>query len=123
MPIIAGELIPAGSSFAVVDGIYVKGGVKNAADATARDAIPASRRTIGMLVKLDSDGSEHVLVGGITNSDWRQWVKVGTASPEGTYYGIFQGQTYTQVASLGGSGALVRMWVFNGTAGANTGWV
>ncbi len=75
----AGFIAPTDSTdtYATQDSVYGKGGHKEAADITARNAITSSRRREGMFVYvLDSDGAGtaglFTLSGGITNSDWQE---------------------------------------------------
>jgi len=74
---VTGFFAPSDSedTYAVHDETYGRGGWRTVADITARDAITADRRVIGMAVRvLDSDGFGNqgffTLSGGITNSDW-----------------------------------------------------
>lgn len=46
------------------------GGYRQVADATARDAIPAAFRALGMLVTLQNTGVTYQLFGGLTNANW-----------------------------------------------------
>lgn len=43
-----------------------------------------------------------------------------TVEPEGVKVGPAKGVMYAQI---NGGGTIVRLWVFNGTIGANTGWI
>lgn len=61
--------------YAVHDEFYGRGGWRTVADITARDAITADRRKLGMAVRvLDADGEGnqefYTLKTGLTNSDW-----------------------------------------------------
>ena len=130
MPIVAGPIVPNSTAFPSVVDQYLGGGWRAVADQATRLAIPAGRRLEGMQVYSLAEGREYQLIGGITNSDWVAVpsgavgeVASGTATPEGNVTGEVLGQIYSQVASLGGGGAFVRFWVFNGTVGTNTGWV
>lgn len=74
---VAGFMAPTDDTdtYAVHDEIYGRGGWRTVVDITARDAITADRRRIGMAVRvLDGDGEGNpkffTLSGGITNSDW-----------------------------------------------------
>lgn len=60
------------------------GGKREVADTTARDAIPANFRTIGMLVTVQNTGATYQLVGGITNANWQLFI--GQAPFRGTYH-------------------------------------
>lgn len=66
------------------------GGYRTVANATARDAIPANFRAVGMLVTLQSTGVTYELFGGLTNASWR--VYVGAA---------FRGQYFVDPAFTG----------------------
>ena len=73
------------------DSVYGKGGHKEAADITARNAITDARRREGMFVYvLDADGNGNpglfTLVGGITNSHW-QPVSLGGSGVTGVTAG------------------------------------
>jgi hypothetical protein len=46
------------------------GGYRSVPDATARDAIPANFRSIGMATTLQDTGVEYKLIGGIANANW-----------------------------------------------------
>jgi hypothetical protein len=61
-------------TFAVTDDTYGRGGYRAVADTTARNAITADRRKIGMLVRTNGTGLFYTLSGGITNGDWVQVV-------------------------------------------------
>lgn len=123
MPIIAGELIPAGSTFAAVDDLYVEGGYKCVADTTERDAIPTARRKVGTRVYDVSTDKQYLLFGGTANANWKEIVLYGTASPVSSVTGLWVGQTYAQFSVVGDGSSLERLWVFNGIPGATTGWV
>lgn len=122
MPIIAGELIPAGSTFAAVDDLYIEGGYKCVANTTERDAIPTSRRKVGMRVYDLSTDKQYILFGGTANGNWTEVVRSGTVPPESNVLGLWVGQTYAQFATIGDGSALTRLWVFNGVPGNGTGW-
>lgn len=63
------EIAPLGS-FPVVDDAYVKGGYRSVADVTARDAISATSRKAGMLVRTVATNATWILGAGLTNGDW-----------------------------------------------------
>lgn len=49
---------------------YGKGGYRAVADIAARDAIPAARRSLGMVVRTMDTNINWILTGGLTDSDW-----------------------------------------------------
>lgn len=49
---------------------YGKGGYRAVADIAARDAIPAARRSLGMVVRTMDTKINWILTGDLTNSDW-----------------------------------------------------
>jgi len=57
-------------SFPTHDASYGKGGYRSVADVTARDAIPAARRSAGMLVRTNDTGIQWVLASDLTT--WAQ---------------------------------------------------
>lgn len=57
-------------SFPIVEDIHLKGGYQTVADTTARDAIAANMRKVGMLVYTIATTELWVLGPGITNGDW-----------------------------------------------------
>ena len=59
-----------GNTFPIGDTSEMAGTPKQVADATARDAIPAERRTQGMECWVVGEGKKYRLVGGIANGDW-----------------------------------------------------
>lgn len=70
--------------FPVWEDIDGYGGYRCVADITARDAIYANERKIGMEVKTQSDGNIWTLVGGILNANWQ--LSVGQSPFRMTYY-------------------------------------
>jgi len=70
--IVVSTVVPTNSAdtYATHDSQYGKGGHRECADTTARDAIPAARRTEGMTVWCVDPGVTYRLVGGIENTDW-----------------------------------------------------
>jgi hypothetical protein len=64
--------------FAIVDANDIAGGIYSVADTTARDAIPAERRKIGMLCWCITPGSMWRL-----DSDLNTWVSYEVAGPTG----------------------------------------
>lgn len=52
------------------DSYYGKGGYREVVDLVDRDSIPEQRRTVGMLVFVQSTDQIYKLSNGITNSDW-----------------------------------------------------
>jgi len=73
---VGGFIAPTDSTdtYAVTDDQYGRGGYRPVADTTARDAISADRRKIGMLVKTIADGKHWTLTGGILNANWAEVV-------------------------------------------------
>lgn len=59
------------------------GGYRTVADSTARDAIPANFRVLGMLVTLQSTGVTYQLFGGLANANWIVYTNAAFA---GAYY-------------------------------------
>lgn len=57
--------------------LYGKGGFRVVATTAERDAIPAARRTVGMVVKVTADGKEYELNADLTT--WKQWAPSGAA--------------------------------------------
>lgn len=68
--------------YPVVDMAYGIGGFREVADVTARDAIPAQRRRLGMVVYTIGDNGAWVLGAGLTNADWSPWSPVAIGSRE-----------------------------------------
>lgn len=68
----------SGGLFPVFEDINGLGGFRAVADLTARNAIPAIFRKIGMVVTLQTSGLAYELVGGITNNDWVPFGGSGT---------------------------------------------
>lgn len=88
------------AAFATHEDTYVKGGWRAVADLTARDAIPAERRTQGMRVKVLSNDKLYDLFGGILNANWREVVGgagtgdvVGPAGATANAVCVFDGAT------------------------------
>ena len=71
-----------------------KGGKMEVADTTARNAIPAERRTIGMFVTTQNDGKTYTLAGGIANTNWGEFVGTPGADGKSPYIGA-NGNWYT----------------------------
>ena len=59
------------------DALFGKGGFRTVASIAERDAIPAPRRTLGMIVCLE-DGTPYTLKTGLTNADWEELTLMGT---------------------------------------------
>lgn len=80
--------ITVGSSLNIFPSAFmfeIKGGAHEAADVTARDAIPAARRTIGMTCYVISENKLYRLIGGILNSNWADtgtgvWLQNGSSA-------------------------------------------
>jgi len=58
------------AEFRTIDDSYVGGGWHAVLDLTARDAIPAEVRKIGLRCRVTSLSETYELVGGITNANW-----------------------------------------------------
>lgn len=72
---IAAPIVPfyANDQYATHDAEYGAGGYRAVANSAARNAIPADRRRVGMVVRTNSDGVNWVLgAGGIDNND--NWI-------------------------------------------------
>jgi len=88
---ITGFVAPTATSdiYATQDEFYNRGGWRTVADITARNAITADRRKVGMIVRvLDAGGAVekfYTLVGGIADGNWVEQVFGGTGS--GTFRG------------------------------------
>ena len=52
---------------------FGKGGYRSVSSLSERNAIPANRRKLGMIVKVLEDGKYWTLNVGITNTDWEEW--------------------------------------------------
>jgi hypothetical protein len=72
--IVISSVVPTNSAdtYPTHDSQYGKGGAMEAANTTARDAIPAARRTEGMRCWCVDPGKEYRLVGGIANGNWAE---------------------------------------------------
>lgn len=72
MPIFLIDTLKAKNSgtFALVEDSDLKGGFRAVADTAARDAIPAAKRSSGMLVYTVADAAFWVLGAGLGNGDW-----------------------------------------------------
>jgi len=70
MPIeLTDEITPLGA-FPLLNDSYLKGGWQTVLNGTARDAISAASRKVGMVVYTTATSQAWVLGPGITNSDW-----------------------------------------------------
>lgn len=71
---VGGFIAPTDSTdtYAVTDDTYGRGGYRAVADSTARDAISADRRKLGMLVRTNGDGKFWTLVGGLLDANWTE---------------------------------------------------
>jgi hypothetical protein len=83
-PIGLTDILESLGDFPIVEDIDFKGGYRAVADVTARNAIPASARKVGMLVRTVATNEVWVLGPGITNSDWTSSNTAVTAKDEGT---------------------------------------
>jgi hypothetical protein len=78
---VASPVLPSSESdvYPIVYSRHISGGWHEVADLTARDAITAERRLLGMVAFCNYDSSIYQLVGGTTNSNWVKWnIKLGT---------------------------------------------
>jgi hypothetical protein len=84
---------------------------------------PAGSGTGGGIPEAPTDGSIYARRG--SDATWRDLEVIatspGVSSPEATIIGFAKGQTYTQTDATGTY--KMRDWTFNGTPGANTGWI
>jgi len=74
--------------YATHNSLYGKGGWKEVADLTERNAITSLRRTEGMAVSVLSDGKVYRLIGGTGNANWVEFIgsatgATGTTGPQG----------------------------------------
>lgn len=69
--------------FPVLDDQHLRGGARQVANATARNAIPAGHRKIGMLVVTQDDGKLWKLDTDLLT--WVEFTSSGGAGPQGTY--------------------------------------
>lgn len=67
------------NTFPVADVNELQGGLMSVADLTARDAIPSTRRKVGMEVFVSADGLTYQLYGGTANINWRERPGGGSA--------------------------------------------
>ncbi len=82
---ITGLIKPLNSgAFPVWEDIDGLGGFRTVADITARNAIYANERKLGMQVKTQSDGNTWTLVGGILDANWQ--LEQGQAPFQARYY-------------------------------------
>jgi hypothetical protein len=86
---LGGFISPTDSAdnFPVTNPTYGLGGLRNVADITARNAIPAGRREQGMMVFVESESEYYSLSGGIANTDWVVFSSgsgSGNTGPQGT---------------------------------------
>jgi hypothetical protein len=56
--------------FPTHDASYGKGGYRAVANITARDAIPAERRSVGMIVRTLDTGKNWILGANLQNTSW-----------------------------------------------------
>lgn len=76
-----GFVAPSDSTdtYAVIDPIYGKGGYREVADVTERDAITTARRRLGMMVYVQGTDKFYYLKTGLTNSDWVEFASGGVS--------------------------------------------
>src|SRR5690349_1263328 len=68
---VSAGLVPTGGGpWETHDAQYGKGGFRAVLDNTARDAIPALRRSEGMQVYVIATGNTYRMGAGLTNGDW-----------------------------------------------------
>jgi hypothetical protein len=82
---VTGDIAPTDVSdtYATHDSIYGRGGLREVADHTVRNAIPVDRRRAGMLVFTSSDAKYWRLLPGaptFTDADWIEFSSGGTAT-------------------------------------------
>lgn len=82
---VGGFIAPSdtGDTYATHDSRYGRGGLKEVADTTERDAISTDRRREGMIVYCASDEKTYQLKGGVTNLDWVEFVGGGSGDVTG----------------------------------------
>ncbi len=88
--------------FATHSSEFSKGGFKEVADITARDAITTERRVEGMHVYVISSGEIYTLGAGLTNGDW-SLASIGSAPISTFVYqpgGTASGNVYTDFTAL-----------------------
>jgi len=107
---VSSNIVAGGSAFAATDISQVKGATQIVADDTARDAIPASRRQIGMKAHCLDSGKTYRLVGGIENTDWVESgpIQHGASDPPTHDPGISAAMYALTNAS--------KLWFWNGTS-------
>lgn len=77
------EFVPISASQALADANYLRGGFMSVADVTARDAIPDSRRKLGLAVYVQSTSTTYVLAGGLTNASWANLISSASSYASG----------------------------------------
>jgi hypothetical protein len=72
---VTGYIAPTDTTdiFATHDSLYGRGGLREVADLTERDAITADRRREGMVVYVIAEGTNYQLVGGTDNANWAEF--------------------------------------------------
>lgn len=80
--LLTAEIVPTDTqdTFPTHVDIYGKGGYRTVASTVERDAIPAERRSEGMLVRVIADSKNYVLSGGILNANWIEFAASGGAT-------------------------------------------
>jgi hypothetical protein len=68
-------------TYAVIDNIYGKGGYREVANNTERDAITVPRRREGMMVYVQDVHKFYYLLGGIDNINWTEFTGGGVSFP------------------------------------------
>lgn len=80
---VPGEFFPISDAQALTDVNYLRGGFMSVADITARDAIPNSRRKLGLAVYVQSTATTYVLAGGLTNASWTNLISSASSYASG----------------------------------------
>ncbi len=109
------EPLNAGS-FPVFEDINGLGGFRAVADVTARDAILANFRKVGMVVAIAA-GTSYQLVGGITNANWVAYAASAVSSVFGRTGAIVAAANDYTPAQLSGAGYAANQYIaWNGSA-------
>lgn len=108
---VTGFIAPTDSTdtYATHDSLYGRGGLREVDDQTARDAIPADRRKVGMLVYTHADGVYWRLLSGPWTygpSDWAAW-STGGGGGTYTHVQVSASTTWTINHPLGGYPSVV----------------
>lgn len=90
------ELLDEQDDGFIVDDVLVRGGHSVVTNTTERDRIPLSARKVGMTVHVSSHQKDYQLVGGITNSSWKEKTLGDVDLPA---YAKLAGATFTGLIS------------------------